>query len=197
MPFLDRNEIAGSLTGAWRVFLDKADAASFFDLSVEGFWRSFRAFVLMIPFYALMAAAEYQALIAADADVSDSAFILAKSLASGIDWILFPILLALVAEPLGITRNYTSFVIARNWGSVLAGVPSVIVDLLYVLDVLDGDVTQIASLIVLMVQLRYSYLIASRTLGVGIGLAVAVVVGDFAVSQTIMAIAAAVAGLPF
>ena len=49
MPFLDRDEIARSLTGAWRVFLDKADAAGFFDLTVSGFWRSFRAIVLMIP----------------------------------------------------------------------------------------------------------------------------------------------------
>lgn len=69
MPFLDRDEIARSLTGAWRVFLDKPDAAQFFDLSVEGFWRSFRAFGLMIPFYGLVAAAEYRALIAANADV--------------------------------------------------------------------------------------------------------------------------------
>jgi hypothetical protein len=197
MPFLDRDEIARSLTGAWRVFLDKPDASQFFDLSVEGFWRSFRAFGLMIPFYGLMAAAEYRALIAANADVGESAFILTKAVASGIDWILFPMLLALIAEPLGITRSYTSFVIARNWGSVLASVPSVVVNLLYVLGIFDDDLTQIVSLIVLFVQLRYAYLIASRTLGVGIGLAVAVVVGDFAVSQMIMTIAAGLAGLPF
>ena len=197
MPFLDRNEVARSLTGAWQVFLDKPDAARFFDLSVEGFWRSFRAFALMIPLYALAAAAEYQSLIAGNADVSDSAFVLAKTIASGIDWILFPILLALIAEPLGITPSYTSFVIVRNWGSVLANIPSAIVNLLYILGVLDDEVTQIVSLIVVIVQLRYAYLIASRTLGAGIALAAAIVVGDVAVSLMIMAIAAGMAGLPF
>ena len=80
---------------------------------------------------------------------------------------------------------------------MLASVPSVVVNLLYILGVFDDDVTQIVSLVVLIVQLRYAYLIASRTLGVGIGLAVAVVVGDFAVSLMIMAIAAGMAGLPF
>jgi hypothetical protein len=197
MPFLDGDEVARSLTGAWRVFLDKPDAPRFFDLSVEGFWRSFRAFALMIPLYAVMAVADYQSLIADNADFSDSAFILARTAAAGIDWILFPILLALIAEPLGITRSYTSFVIARNWGSVLTIVPFAVVDLLYSLGVFEGDARQIATLVVLMVQLRYSYLIASRSLGVGIGLAVALVVGDFAISQMIVVISAGIAGLPF
>ena len=128
---------------------------------------------------------------------SDSAFILAKAIGSGVDWILFPMLLALVAEPLGITRSYTSFIIARNWGSVLASIPSVVVDLLYILGIFDENATQVASLVVLLVQLRYSYLIASRTLGIGIGFAVAIVVGDVAVSLMTMAIAAGLAGLPF
>src|SRR5262249_5380366 len=123
-------------------------------------------------------------------------YVLTKVIADGFDWILFPILLFLVAEPLGITRRYPSFIIARNWGAVLAGVPFVVIDLLYIMGILGDDVSQIASLIALMVQLRYMYLIASRALGVGIVLAVAIVVADFAVSLMIMAIANGMAGLP-
>jgi len=198
MPFLDRDEIARSLTGAWRVFLDKPDAAGFFDLTVNGFWRSFRAIVLMIPAYALTAAAEFQALVGSPAaDFSGLNFVFAKTIASGLDWITFPILLALVAEPLGITRSYTSFIIVRNWGAVLASAPFAVIDLLYIFGVFSEDATNVASLIFLIVQLRYNYLIASRTLGVGIGLAVAIVIADFAVSLMIMAIASGMAGLPF
>src|SRR5262249_488650 len=123
-PFLDRNEIIRSLTGAWYVFLDKPDAPRFFDLSVEGFWRSFRAILLMIPAYGLTALTDYQTLVgSADGNFDTSTYVLTKVIADGFDWILFPILLFLVAEPLGITRRYPSFIIARNWGSVLAGVP--------------------------------------------------------------------------
>jgi hypothetical protein len=198
MPFLDRDEIARSLTGAWRVFLDKPDAAHFFDLSFNGFWRSFRAFALMIPAYGLAAATEYQALMSSPgADVSGSTFFFAKAIASLLDWVTFPILLALVAEQLGIARSYTSFVIARNWGAVLAGVPFVLIDLLYLLGMFSEDVANVGSLIFVLVQLYYSYLIASRTLGAGIGMAVAIVIADFAVSLLIMAIASSAAGLPF
>jgi hypothetical protein len=197
MPFLDRDEISRSLTGAWRVFLDKPDAPRFFDLTVTGFWRSFRALVLMIPAYALTAAAEYQALAGApDAAFSGSTFVLAKTIASGLDWITFPILLALVAEPLGITRSYPSFIIVRNWGAVLATAPFALIDIGYVSGAFNEDATNIASLIFLIVKLRYDYLIASRTLGAGIGLAVGIVVADFAVSLMIMAIVNGMAGLP-
>jgi hypothetical protein len=72
----------------------------------------------------------------------------------------------------------------------------VVIDVLYIVGILNDDATSIASLIAIIVQLRYMYLIASRTLGIRVGLAVAIVVGDFAVSLMIMAIASGVAGLP-
>jgi hypothetical protein len=198
MPFLDRNEIARALTGAWRVFLDKPDAPQFFDLTVEGFWRSFRAFALMVPAYALAAAAEHQQFAGLPSvPFSDTTFVVAKTIAAVFDWITFPILLALVAEPLGITRSYPAFIVARNWGAVLASAPFAVVDAFYILGMLGEDIANIATIILLLVQLRYNYLIASRALGAGIGLAVAVVIADFAVSLVIMAIASGVAGLPF
>jgi hypothetical protein len=197
MPILDRDQVARSLTGAWRVFLDKPDAASFFDLSFEGFWHSFRAFVLMIPAYGLAAATEYQDLRGAPgADFSGSAFVMAKAIASLLDWITFPILLALVAEQVGIARSFTSFVIVRNWGSVLASIPFVLIDACYLLGIVSQDVANVGSLVFVLVQLYYSYLIASRTLGAGIGTAVAIVIADFAVSLLIMTLSTSMAGLP-
>ena len=55
---MDRAEIARSLTGAWRLFLGRPDAMRFFDTSVDGFWRSFRAIILVAPLYALTALAD-------------------------------------------------------------------------------------------------------------------------------------------
>ena len=55
---MNRAEIERSLTGAWRLFLGKPDAMRFFDASVEGFWRSFGAIVLVAPLYALTALAD-------------------------------------------------------------------------------------------------------------------------------------------
>ena len=55
---LERDEIARSLTGAWELFLDRPDAMRRFDISMTGFWRSFRAIVLVLPAYLVTSLAE-------------------------------------------------------------------------------------------------------------------------------------------
>ena len=48
-----RDEIVQSLTGAWMLFLDRRNAMRYFDVSVDGFWRSFAAIIFVVPAYAL------------------------------------------------------------------------------------------------------------------------------------------------
>jgi hypothetical protein len=166
-----------------------------FNVSVTGFWRSFSAIALVAPIYALSALAERQvaltdALHAAQFD--DGLFSLNKILALGIDWITLPLLLALIAGRIGIAGTYPAFIIARNWGSVLATIPFGIVGVLFVSGVIDAEAADILSLGMLFIVLRYNYLIARRALEVSIGFAVVLVVADFALS---MLIAGAVDGV--
>ena len=81
----------------------------FFDTSVDGFWRSFRAIVLVAPLYGLTALADRHDLLT-DAnptdDFSDAQFWAAKALTLGLDWMTLPILLGLIAGFLGIRRGY-------------------------------------------------------------------------------------------
>ena len=192
---LTREEIVQSLTGAFEIFLDRPNAMRHFNVSVTGFWRSFSAIALVAPIYALSALAERQvaltdALHAAQFD--DGLFSLNKILALGIDWITLPLLLALIAGRIGIAGTYPAFIIARNWGSVLATIPFGIVGVLFVSGVIDAEAADILSLGMLFMVLRYNYLIARRALEVSIGFAVVLVVADFALS---MLIAGAVDGL--
>lgn len=192
---LTREEIVQSLTGAFEIFLDRPNAMRHFNVSVTGFWRSFSAIALVAPIYALSALAERQvaltdALHAAQFD--DGLFSLNKILALGIDWITLPLLLALIAGRIGIAGTYPAFIIARNWGSVLATIPFGIVGVLFVSGVIDAEAADILSLGMLFIVLRYNYLIARRALEVSIGFAVVLVVADFALS---MLIAGAVDGV--
>jgi hypothetical protein len=192
---LTRDEIVRSLTGAFEIFLDRPDAMRHFTLSVAGFWRSFGAIALVAPVYALSALAERQVALndaVHAARFDDGLFSLDKILALGIDWITLPLLLALIAGRIGIGRTYPAFIIARNWGSVVATVPFGIVGILFVFGVIDAEAADILSLAMLFVVLRYNYLIARRALEVAIGFAVVLVVADFALS---MLIAAAVDGI--
>ena len=183
-----RDEILRSLTGAWNLFLDRPDALRYFDISVEGFWRSFAAILLVAPSYVVIAAAERTQILtsAVEQSFDGGAFFLNKVLSVGMDWIAFPFLLALVVGPLGLSRTYAAFIVARTWGAVLALLPFVAIGLLYLGGILSAEAFNVISMVILIVVIRYSYLIARRALGAEIGMAIAIVLSDLSISILIM-----------
>jgi hypothetical protein len=185
---LTREEITRSLTAAWELFLDRPGAMRGFDVSVEGFWRSFAAVLLVVPSYALavLAEAELSAEIDPAAPVQDgAAFLVQNVLGLGLDWVALPLILALLARPLGIARHYPEFVVARNWGAVIAAVPFGVIGLLIVLGFLGGELANLLMFAALIIVLRYTYIIARRSLDVSLGFAIGIVILDFVVSLTL------------
>jgi hypothetical protein len=184
----DREEVARSLSGAWRLFLDRPEAMRFFDVSIDGFWRSFGAIFLVLPSYALVALAEYTIIHTdslADEGFSGNLFVFDKALALCLDWIALPLAMALAARPLGVTRTYAAFVVARNWCAVLAILPFGIIGLLLVSGLYDVDAANFLWLAALFIVLRYTFIIARRALGVSTGLAAGIVAIDFFLSFAI------------
>jgi hypothetical protein len=186
---MNRAEIARSLTGAWRLFLGQADAMRFFDTSVDGFWRSFRAIILLAPLYGLTALADrYDMLTDADPadDVANSAFWAAKALTLAVDWVTLPILLSLIAGFIGIRRGYPGYIVARNWATVLMIVPFAVIGLVDLTGMASPTMLVLPSLAALAATFRMSYEIARKALGVGADVAVAFVALDFLVSLAIV-----------
>jgi hypothetical protein len=185
---LDRPEVTRSLTGAWELFLDRPGAMRRFDLSVDGFWRSFGAVVLTIPAYALTVLADREIGTTngiVDATDSNTVFVVESIVALCLDWITLPIVLAIAARPLGIARRYAPFIIARNWSTVIATLPFGVVGLLVVAGILGAQLGSTLMFPFLIVVLRYNYLIARRGLEASIGFAAGIVVLDFLISLTI------------
>jgi len=184
---LTRDEITRSLTGAWELFLDRPGAMRFFDMSVDGFWRSFAAVVLVVPSYAFAVLAD-QRMAAADPSLpleSGTGLLVHNGIGLALDWIALPLILALLARPLGIARHYPEFVVARNWCAVLAAVPFGVIGLLIVAGVVGADFGSLLMLAALVAVLRYNYVIARRSLEASVGFAIGIVVLDFVVSLTL------------
>ncbi len=186
---MDRAEIVRALTGAWRLFLGRPDAMRFFDSSVDGFWRSFRAIILVAPLYALTALADRQDMLTdanpAD-DIGNSQFWAAKALTLGIDWVTLPILLGLIAGFIGIRRGYPGYIVARNWATVVMIIPFAVIGLIDLTGLASPSVLVLPSLVALVATFRMSYEIARKSLGVGADVAVAFVALDFLVSLAIV-----------
>ena len=175
MAMLEREEIGRSLTGAWQLFLDRPDAMRFFDVSVDGFWRSFGAIGLIVPAYAIVAVAERQVLLSDS--LPDESFSRGRVRArQGVGARAstgsrcrscshsLPVRSASAAPiPPSSSR--------RNWGAVIAILPFAAIDLLFAFGLLDADIVGVLSAAMLFVVLRYNFIIARRALGVGIGFA--------------------------
>jgi hypothetical protein len=196
---IDGAEVQRSLAGAWRLFLGKPDAMLAFDTSVDGFWRSFGAIILVAPLYALTALADRHDMLSdaiASDDIGAGPFWAAKALTLMIDWVTLPILLALIADFIGIRRGYPAYVVARNWATVLMIVPFAAIGLLDVAGIASPTVLAVPSLVALAATFRMSYEIARKSLGANPEVAVALVVLDFLVSLGIVISVDKLFGLP-
>ncbi|CAN5152333.1 hypothetical protein BH10PSE9_BH10PSE9_18710 [soil metagenome] len=196
---ISRGDAERSLTGVWRIFLNKPDALRFLDTSADGFWRSFGAIMLVAPLYAITALADWRDMHAgslADDKLTGGSYFVAKLLTLGLDWVTLPALLGLVAGLIGIRRGYPAYVVARNWGTVLTIIPFAGIAVLDLLGILGPGLLFLPSIVALAAALRFSYLVARQTLGVGMDVAIGLVALDFLVSLALVTVIDQIFGVP-
>jgi hypothetical protein len=183
---ISRVEIAQAMRGVWLLFMGRPDAVQLFDTSIDGFWESFQAILLVAPIYAFTVAADFLAYAAspdpAAPAIDPGAIFLSRGLTVAIDWITLPILLALLASSLGIRSGYMAYVVVRNWGTVFTLVPYAAVSILELSGMFPGQLILIPAGIAFAISLRVSYMTARRTLGAPVDVAIGFVVLDFLVS---------------
>lgn len=122
----DRAEVWSALYGAYRLAFFDPSGMGYFNLTIEGFWRSFFAAVLVAPGYVLL-----MALRAPPGENLDpGALVLVETIAYAIAWCAFPVAAILLTRLLGLGRNYVALVIAINWTAVLQTAGFVLVVLL-------------------------------------------------------------------
>jgi len=186
---MDRAEIERSLTAAWRLFLGKPEAMRLFDTSADGFWRSFRAIFLILPFYLITSLADRADLLhdsVPDDNFSDGAFWFAKTLTLCLDWVTLPILLGLLSNFINIARGYPAYVVARNWATVLMIVPFAGIALIEYLGLMGPELLFLPSVVAFGAALRMSYLVARRALQATPDIAIALVIFDFLISLALV-----------
>lgn len=184
-----RGEIARSLQGAWLLFLQRREGLQWFDLSVDGFWRSFRVIFLLLPLYGVLFLAQKRLLLENPDHVpdrfSDDAYWFAKLASIGIDWITLPIVLALLAGAIGISGGYVGLIVVRNWSSILVALAQAAVALLYLLGIIPSGILFLCWMAVFFIALWYWFNIVRFTLDSTFGLTLGIVVLDVVMSLLI------------
>jgi hypothetical protein len=176
--------LAENLAGAWAIMRGRADGLTRLDLSLEGFWRSFAAIVLLVPF-ALLALISQERLAAAAGEEAGTGGLGLEAVALVVDWFAFPLVFALLARPLGLGARYVPFIVARNWASVIVAAMVALVHAAHVVGIVPSQFAPVLLFAAIAIALRFSYVIARTALGVPIGLALPIVVLDLLISITV------------
>ncbi len=176
--------LGDNLAGAWLVMRGRAEGLSRLDLSLEGFWRSFAAILLIVPF-AILGLISQRELVPEDVGAPADAGIGLEAVALLGDWLTFPLVFAVIARPLGLTARYVPFIVARNWASVLITAMVSFVHAGHVVGLLPSEFASLLLFVAVAIALRFSYVIARTTLAVPMSVALPIVLLDLLISLTV------------
>lgn len=109
-------EIRRGLEGALAILRREPAAMAFFDLSFEGFLRSFSAALLAFPAYLVLL---LHGLADEPATVVFPLFLLIETGGFFVGWLAFPFAAALVLRAMGESRRFVPLVVANNWAALL------------------------------------------------------------------------------
>jgi hypothetical protein len=110
----DTREILASIQGAFLLARFNAVGMNFFNISVEGFWRSFGAAVIIAPVVLITILAFY-----AESDINPLRIAVVEFGQYIIGWALFPVVMIFVARTMNLTGRYVGYIIAYNWSAVI------------------------------------------------------------------------------
>jgi hypothetical protein len=105
-------EIKRSINGAVMLLRPDEAALARFNLTFEGFWRSFIAGVIAFPFSLALTALRTDRLAQADSAIL---FVLGEGLQFSVAWVVFPLLAIATTRFFGLHQRYVHYVVAIHW----------------------------------------------------------------------------------
>jgi hypothetical protein len=176
-------EVQLAVGGALRLARGDPRGLDFFDTSIDGFWRSFRAALIGYPFFLILLAFRVSA---AHWEESGVARILAiETIGYAISWVAFPLLVLPLTRWLGREDRLLTFMVAYNWSQVPQTALFVIVGADAASGLLPAGVTQIADFAAAVAVLLYEWYIARVALAVSASQAVSVVLLDLVLGSVL------------
>ncbi len=170
-----------ALRGCWRFILRDPDAEQDFNLTVDGFWRSFAMvvplLVLMYPIF--ISDNRFGVELASEAD-EVPALSIGRSYVYLVGFILaWPLVVALLAKLLGVARNYIRYMVIYNWMTLPATGLALVPHLLHLASGATSP-TFVLAQIVFLLLLYVSWYVARKGLETSPLIAFAFVLAEFA-----------------
>jgi hypothetical protein len=167
-----RAEIVGALYGAYLLARLDPSGMDYFNRSIDGFWRSFAAALLVAPpFFAIILMRNGEAY----SGVDPAWFLIVEAVRYAVGWVVFPIIMVLVARFLSLSHVYVDFIVAYNWCQVPIVFVFLPVAALSALGILPAGLTALINLGFFILVYVYLWFVARTALDVEWYVALAVV----------------------
>lgn len=164
-----------SVDAAFALVMRDRRAWDRFDITVEGFYRSFAALLIVIPMNLIADMIATQVTAAERLEngkpaleqaysIGDAIF---STVALSIQWMIFPAVMIVVLRFLGLAHRYVPLIVAHNWGTIVIYLFNMPAFLLFAAGVISHDDAIGLNLIMLVFTLYYRYYTAETALDAG------------------------------
>lgn len=181
-------EVRLALGGALRLAVGDRRGLGFFDTSLDGFWRSFRAAAICFPLYLILVAFRVSADQWARSGVP--VVLVVETIDYVISWAAFPLLILPLARLIGRENRFVAFMVVYNWSQI----PQTLLFAIVTLDAASGLLTPgsvaFARLAAAVAVLVYEWYIARVTLAITGAQATLVVIADLVLNSALGRVAA-------
>jgi hypothetical protein len=176
-------EVQLAVGGALRLARGDPRGLGFFDTSIDGFWRSFRAAVICYPFFLILlgfrvSTARWQA-------AGLMPVVIVETIGYVISWVAFPLLMLPLSRWFGREDRFLPFMVAYNWSQVPQTALFVILAAGAASGLSPHAVAQLADFAAAVAVLLYEWYIARVALAVSSSQAVPVVLLDLVLGSVL------------
>ena len=169
-------EVQLAVGGALKLARGDASGLGFFDTSIDGFWRSFRAALICYPLFLILLAFRVSAAHWETSGVPR--IVIVETIGYVISWVAFPLLVLPLTRWLGREHRFLAFMVAYNWSQIPQTVLFVIVGGDAAAGLFSANVAQGVDFAAAVAVLVYEWYIARVALMVTAAQAVPVVLLD-------------------
>ena len=175
-------EITKSINGAWRIARMDQNALNYFNMSIEGFWRSFLAVLIVVPLYVVFLVLNLGQLsgmeLPTGSATSKELYVAIKLAAHILGWLAFPVVMIPISRLMDLSQSYVPYIIVWNWSNVLVMAVILPAVLLFPPSAQSGQSAKLILMAAQITVLFYGYLVARAGLQCKILTAIGVVMLD-------------------
>ena len=178
-------EAQRAMSGSLRLLFRDTGGYDEFNLTESGFWRSFTAVIPIAPLFIYSATVEIVDPATADLGEHKPLPMELVVITLVVQWFAWPLAMAFIARSAGLTHNYSRYIIAYNWSSILIMVMQLMPVLLFAMAGASVNMAVVLTTLILVILLYYRWYIALTALEITASFAWVVVLADFVLSFAI------------